>query len=214
MKRTLICVVALACVGRYGFAESLPSSHVLVVLDFKGPHSEDSIAEMEHETQEIVKGAGVRLDWRARNEVAQESVSDLVVVQFKGACVLNDDSGGKASVSFTPGPFAFSYEVGGVVQPFGEVACDRVAASVRLAMSEVDFANRDQLLGRALGRVLAHELVHMLTRSDDHGRYGVAKPSLSGKQLIANSLLLDPADVERLKQRPARPEMNPGLIDK
>ena len=54
-------------------------------------------------------------------------------------------------------------------------------------------------MGRALGRVVAHELVHMLTRSDDHAREGVQKAALSGRQLIAASLPLDAFDAGRLK---------------
>jgi len=54
------------------------------------------------------------------------------------------------------------------------------------------------LLGRALGRVLAHEVVHILSKSGAHGRVGVAKTALSGSQLIAPELRLGAADLERI----------------
>jgi len=50
-----------------------------------------------------------------------------------------------------------------------------------------------------LGRVLVHELVHILTRSGRHVRQGVEQPALSGKQLIGASLRLSPADLELLR---------------
>jgi hypothetical protein len=56
------------------------------------------------------------------------------------------------------------------------------------------------LLGRALGRVVAHELVHMLTKSKQHGRDGVEKAALSARQLIAESLPLSIFDIDRLQQ--------------
>jgi hypothetical protein len=96
---------------------------------------------------------------------------------------------------------AFTYSTDGVVQPFGEVACDKVTSAVRSAMSGGDFANADVLLGRALGRVLAHEVVHMLSKSGAHGRTGVARPALSGSQLIAPELRLEPEDLERMRAR-------------
>jgi hypothetical protein len=65
-------------------------------------------------------------------------------------------------------------------------------------MSGGDFANADVLLGRALGRVLAHEVVHILSKSSAHGRTGVARTSLSGSQLIAPELRLGAADLERI----------------
>jgi hypothetical protein len=64
-----------------------------------------------------------------------------------------------------------------------------------------DFARKDELLGRALGRVLAHELVHMLTKSGEHSREGVQRPALSGKQLIADSLPLSAFDIDRLRRQ-------------
>jgi hypothetical protein len=62
-----------------------------------------------------------------------------------------------------------------------------------------DYAQGDELLGRALGRVVAHELVHILTGSHDHGREGVAQAALSGAQLITPRLSLSPSDLERLR---------------
>jgi hypothetical protein len=87
-----------------------------------------------------------------------------------------------------------------VVQPFSRVECDKVAASVRSAMWGGDFAKADLLMGRALGRVLTHELVHVLTRSGSHGREGVERQSLSPKQLISESLPLSSGDLARLRK--------------
>jgi hypothetical protein len=66
-------------------------------------------------------------------------------------------------------------------------------------MSGSDFARADLLMGRALGRVLAHEVVHILTKSGAHGHDGVAKTALSGTQLIAPELRLEPEDVNRIR---------------
>jgi hypothetical protein len=54
------------------------------------------------------------------------------------------------------------------------------------------------LVGRALGRVVAHELVHMLTKSGQHAHEGVQKAALSGRQLISASLPLSAMDIDRL----------------
>jgi hypothetical protein len=61
-----------------------------------------------------------------------------------------------------------------------------------------DYARADQLFGRALGRVLAHEVVHMLTRSGSHSREGVTQRSLTGNQLIAPELRLSKAELAKL----------------
>jgi len=98
------------------------------------------------------------------------------------------------------GPYAFTYNSDGDVLPFTEVSCSRVTASVLPAMQGDDFARRDYLMGRALGRVVAHELVHILTKSGVHGQGGVAQPALTGRELIAAPLRLGREDAERLRR--------------
>lgn len=200
MKRAPICVIALVWCARWGFAAPIPTFNLTVVLDFKGSHSDRSVAEMQEEAQQIVRDAGIRLNWLTADQASQYTFSDLVVVQFNGACIIKPDPNIYDELGPPPGPLAFTWVTDGAVQPFGEVSCDRVAAAVRSAMSSGGFGASDALLGRALGRVLVHELVHMLTKSGEHGRSGVEERSLSGRQLTGRSLALSPPEVDRLRR--------------
>ena len=197
MLRFASRVSLLAAVSVLAVADTPFPSDLTVVLQFQGTHSDRSVSEMEREAAGILQASGLRLNWRLGAEASQESYPDLVVVQFKGACKMEP----VPFVYDERGPLAFTYSSDGTVQPFGEVACDKVAASVRSAMWGDDFRNADLLMGRALGRVLVHELVHMLTRSGEHGREGVERPALSGKQLVASSLQLSRSDLARLRRR-------------
>jgi hypothetical protein len=176
-------------------AGTRPPSDLTVVLNFQGAHSDRSVNEMKRETEEILRTSGLRLDWRLSGEASRESYRDLVVVRFQGNCHVAP----LPRVYDELGPLAFSYSADGSVQPFSQVDCDKVAASVRSALWGEDFAKADVLLGRALGRVLVHELVHMLTQSGRHTKQGVEQPALSGKQLVGASLRLGPADLELLR---------------
>ena len=170
---------------------------VTVVVDFDGAHSERSVQEMKREAEEILKPSGVRLEWRAKSEVGRESYANLVLVRFKGRCVLEP-----VPILYDErGPYAFTYSSDGEVLPFTEVDCGHVTASVQSAMWGDDFARRDYLMGRALGRVVAHELVHVLTRSGTHAADGVGQTTLSGKDLVGAPLKLNRADLERLKAK-------------
>ncbi|MEO8369212.1 MAG: hypothetical protein ABI806_08435 [Candidatus Solibacter sp.] len=184
----LACICALV-----GFAIPAFGEGITIVLDFQGPRSEPAIKEMKREFSDIMKESAVRFDFRSRAEVTGDS-ADLVIVKFSGKCVLEP----AGYLYDERGPMAFTYSTDGVVQPFSAVACDKVTSAIRPAMSGGDFAKADMLLGRALGRVLAHEVVHMLSKSGEHGRAGVAKTSLSGSQLIAPELRLGAADLERM----------------
>ena len=173
-----------------------PPSKLTVVMEFQGSLSQRTLSAMERETEGILKPAGLSLGWRLAADAARESFEDLVVVEFKGAC------------QFEPvphlydelGPMAFTHSRNGNVQPFTEVSCSKVAASVSSALEGEDFPRADVLFGRALGRVLAHELVHVLTGSEVHGGAGVQRAALSGKDLIANALVLSPVDLARLRE--------------
>jgi hypothetical protein len=151
---------------------------------------------MEREVEQILKPTGVTLAWRTRDEAANATFNDLVVMTFKGSCMFSP----VPVVYDELGPYAITRTTGGEVQPFGEVDCDHVASSLHTAMTGEDYGKADMLLGRALGRVVAHELVHMLTKSKQHGREGVEKSALSARQLIAESLPLSLFDIDRLQQ--------------
>jgi len=175
-----------------------PPPAVTIVMDFEGAHSVPSVEAMKREFKGIMEGSGVTFDWRTKAQAAADSFANLVVVRFKGKCVLEP----VGYLYDERGPLAFTWTTNGEVQPYTEVACDKVAASIRSAMWGGDFRHADELLGRALARVVAHELLHMLTKSGDHATTGIAGRALSGRQLIAPDLKLNPADLERLYFEP------------
>jgi hypothetical protein len=191
-----VCLIAGLAVSLGAGVDRVSPSVLTVILDFKGPHSRTSLKEMKRESGQILSSSGVQLDWRMVGENPFASYSDLVVMTFRGACEFEP----AAPLYDELGPLAITHTTNGEVQPFGEVNCDRVVNSARSAMSGNDYARADLLIGRAMGRVVAHELVHMLTKSGQHGTEGVEKPALSGKQLIAASLPLSAFDIDRLKQ--------------
>lgn len=191
MPRLLICL--LATIGALSVARA---ANVTVAIDFNGPHSDRSVQQMKRETADIFKNSGVRLDWRDRSDIGHSSYENLVVVHFKGKCVLDP-----VPILYDErGPFAFTYNSDGDVLPFSEVECDKVTASVKSSLLGDDFARPDYVMGRALGRVVAHELVHILTRSAAHGLDGIEQRALSGRELIGAPLRLSRADLDRLRR--------------
>jgi len=152
MRLVAICALVFSAAARLASAEG-----VTIVLEFQGQQSEQSIAEMKREFNGIMKDSALTFDFKSRTEAANLSFSNLVVVRFQGACVLKPIP----YLYDERGPLAFTYSTEGEVQPFTEVKCDQVTRAVRSAMSGSDFARADMLMGRALGRVLAHEVVHI-----------------------------------------------------
>jgi len=199
MGHVLLRAVGAAVAAAYVSASEVPAAGLTIVTEFRGPHSERSVAEMKRELGSILKDSGIVVDWRTREEAEHAAFPEMVVVRFKGKCVMEP-------IGFLydeRGPLAFTYSSDGALLPFSEVACDRIASSIRLAMWGGDFARADLLLGRAMGRVVAHELVHILSHSADHAREGVAGKSLSPSQLISRRLALTREDLDRI-HRPVK----------
>jgi hypothetical protein len=177
--------------------DRIPSEpDVTVVLDFKGAWSPVAIQAMEREASQIIGVSGIRLGWTNPADAVHSTFANLVVMRFRGSC--NYAPNAAAHETDQPGAYASTRTTNGEVQPFGDVDCDRVSSSVHAAMFGGDYANPAMLVGRALGRVVAHELVHMLTKSNRHSAEGVQKAALSGQELIMASLPLSAADVDRL----------------
>lgn len=191
-----LCLIGALTLPLVARIDRKPLSDFTVILDFKGPHSGASVSEMEREAGLIMRSSGVQLYWRLPGDQSLH-YDNLVVMTFRGFCGF----GQPLRRYYEPGPYASTRITDGDVQPFGDVDCDRVVAAAGDAMAgDTDYLHGDQLVGRALGRVVAHELVHMLTRSNRHGSEGVAKASLSGKELIEESLALSMSDIERVKR--------------
>ena len=197
----LVCATLLAIFCAPAPAAS--ASAVTLVLQFDHAYSTRSLDVMEHEVASIVSESGIKVDWRMLSDLqSTDSFESLVVVRFKGAC--NMEPAPPPPLGDERGYYAFTYISDGAVLPFSEVECDKINKSIRPAMSRQQWQERDTILGRALGRVLAHELFHMLARTQHHAGEGVTKSALSAAQLISDKLGMAPQDLEALKRKDAR----------
>jgi len=189
----LVCATLLAILC--ASAPARAASAVTLVLQFDDTYSSKSLDAMEREVASIVGGSGIKVDWRLIGDVhAPDTFESLVVVHFHGKCMLQP-------FPYLPderGYYAYTHISDGAVLPFSEVECDKVTSSIAPAMSGEQWKQRDSILGRALGRVLAHELYHMLTKTQHHAGEGVTKSALSPAALIAKKMRMNPADLERL----------------
>ncbi|MDQ6699902.1 MAG: hypothetical protein M3Z36_06930, partial [Acidobacteriota bacterium] len=131
--------------------------------------------------------------WRLLDEPrGNESFADLVVVRFKGACET-----AAASYYSELGPYgegaalALTRISDGHVLPFSEVRCDQIRHYI---------GPQDGVLGRAMGRVVAHELYHIFAGTAKHGSDGVAKSFHTRKELVGEDFAFHPKDSAKLRE--------------
>lgn len=168
---------------------------VTVLLDFRGDASTRAVGALQQELTKVLKTAGVEFQYRIGSELGPgPEPTDIIVVKFNGKCRRD----GLSPVLDERGPFAFTHVADGEVLPFAEVACDRVQSSIRTRLS----GNvTDELLGRALARVVAHELYHIVAGTPHHGHDGIARRCLSSADLVAANLAFDIHDLQKFRTR-------------
>jgi hypothetical protein len=190
-------IIALMTV--LGAAATAASSEVTVLLQFDVPAQHpETMAALESEVKEQLKPTGIKVELKRRDEVdPQANFTDVILVKFRGTCTMQH----WAPLIDERGPWAWTHTVDGEVLPFSEVACDQVRRAVKQAMWGGERKQANALYGRALGRVLAHELFHILAKTTHHGKDGLAKTALTPRQLIDDSMVLDEHDVDRIRFR-------------
>ena len=162
-KRTDLAPVALYT----QFAE-LPSA---VVFD-----------AMQREVEAIMAPLDLRFRWRKLAESSgREASAELAVVDFPGRCDVN----GLAPREIVPGPLGWTHISDGVILPFATVDCSAVRHFIQKQLLDVRLAGREGVFGRALGRVLAHELYHIFANTTRHGMDGVAREFYSVHDLMS-----------------------------
>jgi hypothetical protein len=190
------CTLIALCASP-AFAASLPGvpppTPVTALLMPDGRYSPMAVGEMGREAARILKRSSVSLHFRV-GSIAQATSDVLVVVRLHGHCEMDGSAAAAKS-----GPLGWSDEVDGRVLPFGEVSCDDIRGTIQSASLPANHVPANVLLGRAMGRVLAHELYHIVADTAEHGKDGVAQPALSARELTSGQLELKPKDVDAIQ---------------
>jgi len=198
MKRVTLCLcsVILVCpaFGERAQAPVLPDTLTVAILPL-GQYAPLVIREMTREVASILKHSGLKIEWRVGTgpEVFKEP---LAIVKLIGTCTM-DSSAARGN----PGPLGWTHAVDGELLPFSELACDNVRRAIESEMRLADRARGNILLGRAMGRVLAHELFHFLAATKEHTGSGVSQFALSPADLLSDRLELDSAGIELIQDR-------------
>jgi hypothetical protein len=158
-----------------------------------GSYSPVALREMEREAGGILKKSGLKLLWRL-NAAAEASEGLLVVITLHGSCAMD----AKAS-EFRRGRLGWSHVVNGAFLPFSELACENIRGAVQPTLHDESAPRRNVLLGRAMGRVVAHELYHIVADTSKHGSEGVAQASFSPRELTTGLFELERADADAVR---------------
>lgn len=187
------------------------SQILTLVFSPEAPSSTRALEEMKRETARLVSPAEYSFTWLKKGATALgDSFEQLVVIQFRGACQSRVDSD---VLSMESGSLANTAVSGGQVLPFVYVDCDRTRRLMAPAIAALPRGARETLFGRALGRVLAHELYHVLAQTTDHKDQGVSKPCFRLADLVSTRFRFDAVSLAQMRPAPPIQTGRPNEID-
>jgi hypothetical protein len=185
MRHVYACAVLCALLAAAGFGRSpgtpgqTTRPTLTIVLQFNGPHAVRPVEDMEREVENILRDSGWSIAWLSWKQASRGVFDELAVVRMNGDCEVSP----WMHLPPAEGPLGVTHVTDGVVLPFSDIACEKIASFVQPAIWGIDPSQADFVFGRAMGRVVAHEL-----RSTAHGREGISQPALSESELIGLGL--------------------------
>src|SRR5262249_14951217 len=124
------------------------------------------------------------LRWWNPQQEKSTSVDRLVVLELHGTCEAPRGAAQNESLS-NDISLASSQVADGLVQPFSRLDCDALARFLAPVLAGMTHDEADRSYGRAMARVAAHELYHVLSKKRTHAQTGVAKASFTPGDLLA-----------------------------
>jgi hypothetical protein len=118
------------------------------------------------ELRRIFLAAGLEPEWHQMpGTIELTSVWEPVSIYLHGDCRLKGLSpGGRAT-----GGLAYVEKTDGELRPHIHVDCGKVSRFIAREITNLHLQQSELTMGRALARILAHELFHYLTKTSDHG---------------------------------------------
>lgn len=194
--------LALGVLPAFGQAGGGPIAPFAVYTRFEHEPAAPIMDALESELAAIMSPMGLRFEWRSLSAPRQaESFRQLAVVTFQGRC----DLASLFPETIEPSALGWTHVTDGQVIPFADVDCDKTRAFLSRSLILLPPAERGPAFGRAVARVLAHELYHVFTRTRHHGSHGLAQASYTPPELLAVNFAFADADRQALAAVCGRP---------
>jgi hypothetical protein len=198
--RRFLLVLVLCVLPAAGGQWQGPSAFIALYTEFTQTPPAAVERAIHKEVEGIMSPAGLRFDWHSLAESNGQVSTQLAVIHFKGRCDA-DDLRQEWQHSEALG---WTHVSNGEILPFIFIDCESVRRFVQRQLRGMLPVRRDPLFGRAIARILAHELYHLLTQTTQHSTNGLAKASYSVGDLLAERFPFEKREREALRDRSLR----------
>jgi hypothetical protein len=203
MVTVLLALVSIAVATQPLEAASHPADRgtVTVILDLREGRCAELAPSLRQEVSAVFRIPGLRISWRVLDEsTPTEQFERLVLVRFLEAGPQEEEA-----TSRQEDRLGSVTESHAAILPFVDIACDSVYHLVEEAIQDATGAHQKEIVGRACGRVLAHELYHILAQTSEHANRGIAKATFTCDDLLEPDFKLAKSSIRKIERAiPAR----------
>ena len=182
----LFCSIAATAVSETDTREP-HKVRLTLIVHVEDRDSNATIDSMNNELGDIFEPMGMWTETRLDTDIKPGDLFERVaVIKLKGGCQLNREISG-----FQRGPLGMVQRVDGTILPFIDIYCGRIHDMVREDLRVDEKPERNRKFGRALARVIAHELYHVFSQTVQHTKSGLSKAAFTASDLLADRLTFD-----------------------
>ena len=195
-------------------ASLLPHEKKLVIfLTSDVSLSPAASSEMKQELSHLLRPAAIRVEWQDPSVDRSAQENDYsAFVRLRGSCRPTEPSARFEHALSGPFTLASSAVSDGVVLPLGDVECAALNAFLGPSLWKEPRPVQESVYARAVARLMAHELYHVIGQTHDHAHSGVAEPSFTVAELLSDHFEFAEHTLEELHASPEVAEYS-GRID-
>ena len=195
MKRLFLCLVS-AALPAFGGHQVISLAPIVLYAQFQQEPPPRVFDALKAEVDSVMAPTELRFTWRTvAANVGNEAAVELAVITFKGIC----DVAGLAPHNSKSGPLGWTHINDGVILPFAEIDCEGIRGFIQEQLFALPAAQREETYGRALARVVAHELYHIFANTTNHSSRGLGKAAYSVQDLLSPTFLFEARESLALK---------------
>lgn len=170
---------------------------ISVVLEGRSALPDTLVRAMDRELRRAFAPSDTRVELVPPTDRNHHPVFDteLIMLRVTGHCEL----GPMPPVNgHKPDTLGRTFVTDGHILPFVELDCKQISGALRPRLAGLSAEDRPRLLGRALGRILAHEIYHVLAQTAEHSPHGIAAETMNAEQMTCERLDFRFEDFEKM----------------
>jgi hypothetical protein len=193
----IMVVLALGVLPAFGGSRTAP---IRLYTQFQHQPPNAVLEAIQEELESIMVPAGIDFEWRSlANSTGNEVSVELAVIHFKGTCAPTD----LGPTEIYPGPLGWTHMSDGEILPFSDISCDGLRGFIQRGLLQLPEGAREAAYGRAVARVLAHELYHIFAKTTKHAAWGIGKPAYTVQELLSSRFQFEKKECNTLKAHQA-----------